>query len=65
MELLIFIGSFLLYAVIKILITLGYAIICGCGLAVGFQIIKHITSKKNRDYIKDLEEEVIKDATPA
>lgn len=59
MEILLSIGAFLLYAVLKILATLSYAVVCGCGLAIGFKIIKTLDKKRNKAYLKSLEEETV------
>lgn len=54
MELLLWIGSFLLWAAIKMLATAAFAVPAGFGLAGGFHLFR---KWKNDSYVKELERE--------
>ena len=57
MELLLTTGAFLLWVVLKIILTFSYAVVGGMGLCTGFRIVKKITSRKTKEYLRNLEEE--------
>lgn len=46
MELLLYLGSFLLYAIIKILVLASTAAVAGVGLAAGFNLYQEVTGSK-------------------
>ena len=60
MELLIWIGMFLLWSVIKILTTVVFAIPAGFGLAAGFYCFKQWVNDR---YTKNLEADILAGAT--
>ena len=60
MELLLYIGSFFIWSIIKLLATAAFAIPTGFGLAAGFHMFRRW---KHKSYVQALEAEKLAGAT--